>query len=272
MVDNLIYATDTLRTTVSSLRKKVSGLKVSVELMDSELTKLETKFDKLLTQAEIYKAKLQREMGREVRRLQAEIKSLQEDRRIPETGTPHENPLENSIASTFAIFECILRHICQDSDDIKMMCYSFLFPSVFERVVTADDEAYFLDKLPESSAVVIERGKEYVSYIRSMCETHVTDPQAWGILVEPLADWWKNDALPLIYGSRDEEWDTDIPLSLTEMLIWKNEPSERPLQFSKVFDGFEIYRKLKDKVYGQTGVRGFDLKMFTFEEPSEEEP
>jgi hypothetical protein len=265
MVDNVIYATDSLRTTVSAIRKKVSGLKISVESFDSELTKLESKFEKLLTQTEIYKKKRNREMGREVRRLQAELDGLKKEARSGAPSPSSENPLEVSIASTIAIFECILRHICQDSEDVKLMCYSFLFPSIFERVVSAEDEAYFLDELPRSAPLVIERGKEYVSYIRSICETHVTDPESWELISDPLADWWRNDALPLLYGSRDEDWDTDIPLSLTEMLIWKNEPSERPIHFSRVFDGFEIYRKLKDKVYDVTGVRAFDLRMFTFE-------
>lgn len=264
MVDNIIYATDSLRTTVSSIRKKVSGLKISVETFDSELTKLESKFEKLLTQTEIYKNKLQREMGREVRRLQSELDELRKEVKTSSSKTGSENPLELSIASTIAVYECVLRHICQDAEDVKLMFYSFLFPSVLERVVGAEDEAYFLDKLPKSASVVVERGREYVSYIRAICETHVTDPESWELLSEPLADWWRNDALPLLYGSRDEEWDTDVPLSLPEMLIWKNEPSDRPIHFSRVFDGFEIYRKLKDKVYDETGVRAFDLRMFTY--------
>lgn len=268
MVDNLVGATDTIKTTVSALRKKVSNLRFSVESFDSELAKLEIKFDKLLTQTEIYKSKLQREMGREVRRLQVEMDSLRREKEKDGSGFAPviENPTENSIASTIAIFECLLRHICQDSDDVKLMCYSILFPTIFERVVGAEDEAYFIHTLPQSSPTVIKRGREYVEFIRSLCETHVTDPEAWDVLIEPLSDWWKNDALPLVYGSRDEEWDSDLPLSLTEMLIWKDEPAERPLHFSRVFDGFEIHKKLKDKVYDETGVRAFDLKMFTYSE------
>lgn len=271
MNDNIIYATDSLRTTVSSLRTKVSRLKVTVEEFDSQLSKLDTKFDKLLTQTEIYKAKLQREMGREVRKLEAELEALRKEKEkvSPETNSS-ENPLEKSIASSIAIIECILRHMCEDSDDVKLMCYSFLFPAVIERIVEAEDEAYFLHKLPSSASVIIQRGREYVSYIRSLCETHVTDPEAWNLLVEPLSDWWRNDALPIIYGSRDEEWETDIPLSLNEMMVWKNEPGSRPINFSKVFDGFEIYRSLKDQVYDETGVREFDLKMFTYKSGSED--
>jgi hypothetical protein len=267
MVDNLVSATDTIRTTVSVLRRKVSGLKISVESFDSELAKLETKFDKLLTHTEVYKSKLQREMGREVRRLQAEMDSIRKEKEGLGSTPVIENSTENSIASTITIFECLLRHICQDSDDVKLMCYSILFPTIFERVVGAEDEAYFLHTLPQSSSTVIKRGREYVGFIRDLCETHVTDPEAWGVLIDPLSDWWKNDALPLVYGSRDEEWDSDLPLSLNEMLIWKNEPAERPIHFSRVFDGFEIHKKLKDKVYSDTGVRAFDLKMFTYSDP-----
>ncbi len=268
-----MFATDSMRSSVSSLKKKLSNLKISVEQLGSEVEKIETKFDKLLTQTEIYKAKLEREKGREVRRLELELSKLKKQLKdVNPVIDSQEDPTELSIASTIAVFECLLRHICEGADDFRLMSYAFIFPTIVERVVSSEDPAYFLHKLPESSQIVINRGKEYVAYLRENCETHVTDPEAWEQYVPSVTDWWRNDALPLLYGSRDEQWDFDVPLSLVEILMWRDEPGERPIHFSPVFDAYEIYRAHKDEVYNSSGVRAFDLKMFKFElaDPSEE--
>lgn len=266
MVDNIVLATDSMRSSVSSLKKKISNLKISLEQLGSEVEKIEVKFDKLLTQTEIYKSKLEREKGRDVRRLDLELsklkKQLKEETPLVES---KEDETELSIASTIAIIECLLRHICEGADDFRLMSYSFLFPAVIERVASSDDPAYFLQKLPDSSQIVISRGKEYVAYLRENCNTHVTDPDAWGQYVTQVTDWWRNDALPLIYGQRDEQWDFDEPLSLTEILVWRDEPGERPIHFSPIFDAYETYRTHKDTVYTSSGVRAFDLQMFKFE-------
>ena len=71
----------------------------------------------------------------------------------------------------------------------------------------------------------------------------------------------------MIYGSRDEQWDIDLPLTLTEILLWKDSPADRPLNFPKIFDAYEIYRKHKDEIYGPTGIREFELKNFSYEAP-----
>jgi hypothetical protein len=39
--DNLVYATNSMRSSVSSLKKKLSNIRVQVELFDSEIEKIE---------------------------------------------------------------------------------------------------------------------------------------------------------------------------------------------------------------------------------------
>jgi hypothetical protein len=68
----------------------------------------------------------------------------------------------------------------------------------------------------------------------------------------------------MIYGSRDEQWDIDVPLTLQEMLQWRDSPADRPLNYSAIFDAYEIYRKNKDAIYETTGIRQFELKNFAF--------
>ena len=261
--DNLLYATNSIRSSVTSLKKKLSNLKVSVEHFDAELEKLDTKFDALITQSEIYKNKLEREMGREVRRLERELsllkKGLSNDK--PKVSASGE---ELQIATTMSILEVILRSVSDGAEDFRLISESFLFPAVVERVVRGEEEAYFLDEVPASAKLIVERGRQYVSWIRETCETHLTDPLAWEEFSPQICDWWRNDALPLLYSSRDEQWDIDIPLSLQEMLLWRSSPADRPLHFSPVYDAYEIYKKNKDTVYESSGVRNFELKMFSF--------
>lgn len=263
--DNLLYATNSMRSSVSSLKKKLSNLKVQMEIFDAEIEKIESKFEKITTQAEIYKSKLEREMGREVRRLERELALLRKGGGgiVP---VPPASSNEIKIATSVAIVESVLRLISEGADDFLLISQAFLFPAVIERIVAAQEEAYFLDEVPPSAATIVNRGREYVAWIRQEYDTHLTDPDAWESAVDTISDWWRNDALPLLYGSRDEQWDIDVPLTLTEMLTWRDVPAERPITFSAVFDAYEIYRKNKDAIYEASGLRQFEVKQFTFPE------
>jgi hypothetical protein len=261
--DNVLYATNSMRSSLSSLKKKLSNLRVQMELFDAEIEKIEVKFDNILTQTDIYKSKIEREMGREVRRLKKELSDLYKD--TPEhSKSTNVSEREVKIASSVAIVESIVRMISEGADDFRLISEAFLFPAVIERIVASDEEAYFLEEVPPAATTIIERGREYVQWARQEYPTHLTDPDTWDSAVEYITDWWRNDALPLLYGSRDEQWDIDMPLSLPEMLEWRDCPAERPINFSAVFDAYEIYRKNKDIVYEKTGLRQFELKTFSF--------
>ena len=260
--DNIVWATNSMRSSVSALKKKLSNLKVQVELFDAELDKIDTKFDNILTQSEIYKSKLEREIGREVRRLERELALSLKKSGTEETPKVSDNELK--VASSVAILESILRLTSEGADDFRLMSEAFLFPAVIERIMSGDEEAYFLEEVPASAETVIKRGREYVSWIREEYDTHLTNPETWDSAIETITNWWRNDGLPLIYGSRDEQWEIDVPLTLTEMLTWRDVPAERPINYSSIFDAYEVYRKNKDIVYERTGLRQFELKHFTF--------
>jgi hypothetical protein len=251
-----------MRSNVSSLKRKLSNLRIQFEVFDAEIEKLEDKFDKVLTESEIYKNKLEREVSRDVRRLEKELATLRKlhtNVTKPEESTPS----ELRISSTVAIIESILRLVGEGADDFRLMSEAFLFPAVIERVVKGTEEAYLLDEVPASAHIVVKRGREYVEWIRSEYDTHLIDPEAWESAIVEVTNWWRNDALPLLYGSRDEEWDIDMPLTLAEMLQWRDSPAERPILFSSVFDAYELYRLNKDVVFETTGLRQFELKQFT---------
>ena len=260
--NNMVWATNSLRSSVKSIKRKVSALKISIQALDSEIEDIEMKFDNVITQSEIFKAKVEREYGREVRRLEKELELLRKTQFSP-TLESNTSPEDLKIASTIGIIECLLRAICHGSDDFRTLSYAFLFPAVIERVVKGNEEAYFLETLPSSADIIIRRGLEYVAWVRSECDTHLTDPQAWEVFAGPVSDWWRNDALPLLYGSRDENWDLDEPLSLLEMTTWSSNIADRPLQFPRIFDAYEVYKNLKDEVYKTSGIQDFEMKMFS---------
>jgi len=260
--NNIIWATNSLRTSVKSLKRKVSALKISIQALDAELEDIEMKFDNVITQSEIFKAKVEREMGREVRRLERELESL---RKQPVSLSTQGNTSAEDlrVASTIGVIECLMRSISQNADDFRLLSYAFLFPAVIERVVKGNEEAYFLEEIPSSADVIVRRGLEYIAWIRSECETHLTDPEAWETFSSQISDWWRNDALPLLYGSRDDNWDIDEPLSHLEMMSWRDNVAERPMQFPGIFDAYDIYKRHKDEVYKSSGVQDFEMKNFS---------
>jgi hypothetical protein len=269
MNDNLLYVSNNLRNSLAALKKKVSNVKVNLEHLDAEIEKFDIKFDKMQNEIEIFKVRLERDMGREVRRLEKELAEAK--KKLEEGLTSSQSTSEETlkIATTVTIFECLLRQICENSDDFRLISNSYLFPAVIERVVSGTQTAYFLEEMPVSSEEVIKRGRAYLKWIREDCDTHLTDPDAWAKYSEVISEWWRNDALPLIYGARDDDWDLDIPLSLAEMAMWRDTPAERPIHFSPIFDAYEIYVAHKDDVYSSSGARDFDLKMFSFNKANE---
>jgi hypothetical protein len=264
MLDNLLTSTNTTRTSLTNLKKKLSKLRIQVEEFSADLEKIDTKFENVLAQAEIYKSKLEREMGREVRRLERELAILSKSVK-GNPSLPDANETDRKVASTVGIFDTILRHMCANADDFRLASEAFLFPAVYERVMDGGEDAYFLEEIPPAAILVISRGKEYITWVREEYDTHITDPETWPNAIDHIVDWWRNDALPMMYGARDEQWDIDVPLTLQEILLWKESPADRPLNFSKIFDSYEIYRKHKDETYGTSGLREFELKLFSFE-------
>jgi hypothetical protein len=264
--NNVIWATNSLRSSVSAIKKKVNLLKSSVQSLDSAIEDIEAKFDKVIIESEIFKAKVERETGREVRRLEKELEILRRDLQKSSglSGDTQNTSAEDlKVASTIAIIECLLRTICAGSEDFRYLSYAILFPAVIERVVKGTEEAYFLEEMPSCSDIIVRRGLEYLSWIRSECDTHLTDPDAWKKFSPLISDWWKNDALPLIYGSRDEAWDIDEPLSDLEMISWRDNIADRPMQFQNIYDAYEIYKTNRDAVYKSSGVQNFEVKSFT---------
>lgn len=263
MNDNLLLATNRFRKSVIGLKQKVGQIQNHLAQLESEIEKISLNVDDFSNQADIYRQRVERESRKEIRALMKQISELQSSR-----PTKKEEPIVSRdtirVATTIGVFEAILRLICGlKADDFHLMSCSFLFPAVYERVVKVDDDDYLLDEVPESARVVVERGRGYLEWLREECQTYLTNPEAWETYSPYICEWWRNDALPLLYGSRDDQWETDEPLSLVEMLSWKQNPEDRPILFPSVWDAREIYTSNKDLVYQSSGIQSFELKLFT---------
>ena len=263
--DYILTTINSTKSSLTSLKKKLSNIRSGLDAFDVEIAKLDNKLENISTQADVYKAKVEREMGREVRRLERELALLRKN--SPTEVKPAASESDLKVAATVGIFDAILRHMCSDAPDFRLASEAFLFPAVYERVMAGTEEAYYLEEMPPSANLVMSRGREHIAWVREEYETHITDPETWEEAIDYVVEWWRNDALPMIYGSRDEQWDIDLPLTLTEVLLWKDSPADRPLNFPKIFDAYEIYRKHKDEIYGPTGIREFELKSFSYEAP-----
>jgi len=165
-------------------------------------------------------------------------------------------------AKTIAIFDSILFAIenwSNDGDtapDFSLACQSILFPLVYNQVMNGN-EHYFLKTVPTASIEVVKRGREYVKFIRSTCQVGLTDPEAWSVHVPMIAKWWVNDALPLLYGARDDVWERSTPLTLEAIMSWRDKPASRALEFPLVFDAMDLLDRHREEIREKTNLPEF---------------
>ena len=176
-----------------------------------------------------------------------------------EIDTPSTDPR----AATLAILDSVIFAIGNWSTegdtapDFELACQSVLFPTIYERVMNGEDD-YFLEEVPVSAMEVVKRGREYVKMLRSTCEGSLVAPEVWESQAGMIQEWWIRDALPLLYGARSEDWDNDTPLSLIEVLEWRDQPASRALHFPLIFDGMALVEKSRDQIRETTNLPEFN--------------
>ena len=261
--DYLNYKLNMLKKEVPTLKRKVDKIQTSVAALDTELDTLVAKFDTLGAAVESYHTTTQNHYERQLRKLNKYIASL--EKKLAKGGftdnEPH--PVVMEKAKTIAIFDAIINAITSWSQagdlasDVEAAIQSALFPSVYERVMSGEDPAYLLEDVPGSAKIVVERGRKYVQWVRSMCDTHLTNPQAWEQHAGEVQQWWLRDALPLIYEEADPDWEYDVPYTLDQMETWRNQPADRMVAFPRVYDAMEVFSQHRQEVYEQTSILQF---------------
>lgn len=200
----------------------------------------------------------ERELKLATKRAKASRESLEADSQLQ-----RETTAVDPRASTLAIFDSIVFAMSNWSNegdtapDFELACQSVLFPTIYERVMKNEDD-YYIEEVPTSALEVVKRGREYVKMLRDTAQASLVDPEVWESYAPMIQEWWVNDALPLLYGARSEEWDADTPFSLLEVQAWKSQPASRALRFPLLFDGMELVEKNRDQIRETTGLPEFN--------------
>jgi hypothetical protein len=239
-----------------------------IRKIEEASAKLDEMQERVVIALDTFKYRIERSANAELKRAQKRVKEL--EAKLAEAGDAGaKRAVDSAIVSkakTIAIFDAILFNICNWSSegdtapDFELASQAILFPAVYERVMKGDEEAYILDEVPVSALEVVKRGREWVRYFRRSCELSLVDPSVWERSVDDVAKWWVSDALPLIYGARDPDWDHDEPYSLSEMIAWRDYPANRPLSFPLIFDGMEAVNKHSEQIRDDSGLPLFNQR------------
>jgi len=259
-------STTRLNYKLDQLNRKSFDLEKAVRAMERDLAQ---KCERLLLQIESFRvitAEVRtmhdddlEKRTKDIRKENEELKAKLENMSLEEP-EPEDPSLVK--AQTVAIFDSVLFAIenwSTDGDtapDFSLACQAILFPLVYDPVMNGNSN-YFLRKVPDSALEVVKRGREYVKFIRDTCQVGLTDPTAWSQYVPMISKWWVNDALPLLYGARDDVWERSSPLTLEAIISWRDQPASRPLDFPLVFDAMDLLDRHGDEIREKTNLPQF---------------
>lgn len=175
--------------------------------------------------------------------------------------------LQVAKATTLSIYDSIIFAISnwstdgQTAGDIELACQATLFPCIYQKVMEGVED-YFFDEVPTSALLVVQRGREYVRSLRETEDRFITEPDIWLEYAPTIHEWWINDGLPLLYGARDDDWELISPKTLEEMIVWRDQPASRALDFPLIWDGMELIKKYPDEIR-ESGLPAFNKQQLT---------
>lgn len=187
-------------------------------------------------------------------------------------------PNSNSAAASLAIEEIAIKKACSlavfdsilfgmeewatndaPASDFRLISQSLIFKIVYEPIMRGESD-YYIEEVPVAALEIVRRGREYISSIRQQYTAAMTDPDVWNDTLPMIHQWWLNDALPLLYGARDDAWEDVEPYTLQEMLAWRDQPASRALDFPLMWDGMELIAKYGDEIRETTKIGEFQFK------------
>lgn len=266
--------TDTTKQLVERAYTQEKGLHRTLDSLEAKIIERQTKTaNSLVTQTErleeleLKQVKMLDAYRRKIERLEKKCEELTAKTRSAlrgDTGADARSATAvDPRASTLAIFDSIVFAMSNWSNegdtapDFELACQSVLFPTIYERVMKGEDD-YYIEEVPVSALEVVKRGREYIKMLRDTAQASLVDPNVWESYAPMVQEWWVNDALPLLYGARSEEWDEDEAFSLFQVQEWKSQPASRALNFPLLFDGMELVEKQRDQIRETTGLPEFN--------------
>ena len=191
---------------------------------------------------------------------QREIKELKRQLAIKEVAD--DGSIEK--AKTLAIFDAIIASISnwstdgQTAPDVELIFQSILFPLVYEPVCKANED-YYLQEVPYIAHEIVKRGREYVADLRQRYNSFINTKESWSQFAPEIQAWIVNDALPLIYQARDENWKIEKAYPFGAMTVWRDEPHQRIRDFPLIFDGMELVAKRSEEIR-EAGIAKFEFQ------------
>ena len=266
----------------SWLRYRKDRLTTAINKLDNVIEKaerdIEQAWGKVRTQSETVADcfdALEREIplavGRDIKRLQAlHNKLLWENKQLKKEIanapsrplTPEVDPNLVKKASTICVFDSLIFSIenwssdGQVASDVSLCTQSILFPLVYEPVMRGDSD-YYLESFPTASMEIVRRGREFVKWLRDTSPTSLSDQDTWEAYSGVVQEWWVNDALPLLYGARSDEWVISSSYDFDTMLKWRDLPASRILDFPLIHDGMELVSNQMDNIRQPLGLQNF---------------
>ena len=269
-LDNLRSSTKKISHDINNLNYVISKLedrkKVMVERQAYELQRIDELEELYGSFAKNMAQKAQSRINRETYPLRKEIRALRkENERLSKLANVQEKAYDSveqeaiAKARTIAIFESILFAIENwatddaPASDFTPVAQAVLFKAVYDRVMSGVTD-YYLDEVPFAATEVVKRGREYVKGIRAESQVPLTEMT---VTAQEYQQWWINDALVLLYGDRDPDWETTKPHTREEMEKWKSTDMDKTMNFPKIFDAFELTRKYGDEIRESSGLPEF---------------
>jgi len=249
-----------------NLRNTVETVQRSIEAVIENLTKFDEEYEKAVVRDEIRWDAYVKKMEREIEEANAKVKILEAELGKREIA-PADVVAVNK-ACTISIFDSIIFAISnwstdgQTAPDVELACQSILFPLVYQPVMKENTD-YNITKVPVAALEVVRRGRHYVRSLRQSRDILITAPEVWDEEANAIQAWWVNDALPLLYGARDDDWNEAKSLPLDKMIKWRDLPASRVLEFPLVWDGMELVKKHADEIRELTGLPTFNKEQLT---------
>ena len=268
------YHLESVLSNVTSLMSELTTLR---DKHADELVKVEKKYSAILKATDKMRVaeknvlrQKERSLSREVLKLKAENNTLRTElAQYKHTASGVEiDKIPVAKARTLSIYDSIIFAISnwssdgQSAPDVELACQAILFPCIYQKVMEGVED-YFFDEVPTSALLVVQRGREYVRHLREENDRFITDPDQWDRASTLIKDWWINDGLPILYGARDDDWELVSPNTLEQMIVWRDQPASRALDFPLIWDGMELIKQHADAIRESSGLPEFNKQQLT---------
>lgn len=236
-----------LKSTQLAMRNLTEMMQRNLEYVYETLEKFDKELEPAFARDEARFEQYLKKQKAELERLRAEVAEYKARQPAPV------DMVAVNKACTISIFDSIIFAISnwstdgQTAPDVELACQSILFPLVYQQVMQGNTD-YNITKVPVAASEVVRRGRHYVRSLRQSRDILITTPDVWKEEAKAIQTWWVNDALPLLYGARDEDWDVKKSMPLDKMIKWRDMPASRILEFPLIWDGMELVKKHADEI------------------------